>query len=332
MFTKAKPPERTILRTRFTKHDRCDEGARVKAVQMVVFARPELARRQLAAVREYRPDYLLIACDAARPGVEGEAARVSETRNVFETIDWPCHVVRDYLDVNVGPQQRFSSAYEKTTTDVEQAIFFEDDVEIGDGFFDFMDAMLDRYKDTPRVTSISGCSHVRSSLFVRSSYYFSRYPEMWGWAAFRRSFAEVNWNPDPEEVASRLAPYLNRPGDVERWKHVLELVESKAISTWDYQFIVTQLLGDKLSVVPRVALSRNIGFGLSEATHTTIVDPFFARPPRPLQGPIKHPRIVEKAKTLDILRSFGTFPPQQKVYAKLRPVGQRLRERLLNER
>jgi hypothetical protein len=302
----------------------------MRSILVICFNRPAFTRELFEHIKAARPDFLYVAADAARAGRPEEEALVEEVRDVFENITWPCRVVRDYATENMGCKARIISAYERAFEEVDRAIILEDDVLLRPELFDFCDTILDRYADTPKVTSVSGCSHVRSSQFRRSSYYFSRYPEMWGWAAFRRAMTGVNWNPDPQETAERLSHVVRRPDEPQRWAELLQMVDDGKLDTWDYQFIVDAILKGHLTVIPRVPLSRNRGFG-TDSTHTSGAEPFFARPIGMLQSPIRHPGSIHRTAFLDELRSIGTIPPHSKLYTKIRPYAQEVRRRVLRE-
>jgi hypothetical protein len=140
----------------------------------------------------------------------------------------------------------------------------------------------------------------------------------------------VNWDPDPQETAARLAPMIRRADEPQRWAELLRMAETKELDTWDYQYIVDSILKGHLTVIPRVPLSRNRGFGVN-STHTAIHEPFFSRPIGELPLPLNHPKTVRRSAVMDELRSLGTLPPRSPLYAKLRPYGQEIRKRALRE-
>lgn len=302
----------------------------MRSVLIICFNRPALTRRVFEAVREARPEFLYIASDGPRTDRPDDRERCAEVRDTFENIDWPCHVTRDFAETNLGCKQRILSAYERVFDEVDRAVILEDDIIVGPEFFNFCDTMLDRFADTPRITSVAGSSHVRSSRLLRSSYYFSRYPEMWGWAAYRRSFTNVNWDPDPQETAERLQSLIRRRDEPERWRELLQMTRDGRLSAWDYQYIISGILGDRLAVVPRVPLCRNSGFGM-DATHTLCSDALFNRPITTLGQPIRHPKTIKRSAYLDFHRSMGNLVPKSVPYNRVRPYVQEIRRRMLRE-
>lgn len=59
--------------------------------------------------------------------------------------------------------------------------------------------MLERFRDVPQVMHISGDNFLSKDLAVPESYYFSRYPHVWGWATWRRAWQHY----DPEMLEWR---------------------------------------------------------------------------------------------------------------------------------
>lgn len=300
-------------------------------VLFICFNRPHLVRRSFEQLRDAKPAFLYVAADGPRTSRPGEAALCDEVRAVFDDVDWPCHVVRDFAPVNMGCEPRIESALQATFENVDRAIVMEDDLFPQDGFFGFCETMLDRYADQPRVGTIAGSSYVRSSALCRSSYYFSRYPNTLGWGTYKRVIDRVDWHPDLAEITEKLSHVLERKEEGARWAECVEMVYTGRVSTWDYQFVVSQLLARQLAVTPRVSLVTNIGSG-PDATHTPVNDDFFNRPVGAVPEPIRHRRHVRRSVVLDALHSLGAMRPRNKWYSKARPYGQEIRARLIDRR
>ncbi len=75
-------------------------------VALFIFRRPQHTKRVLQSIREYAPPRLYVIADGARPQVAGEAELVIETRRVIDEVDWPCEVITQYAESNLGLRQR----------------------------------------------------------------------------------------------------------------------------------------------------------------------------------------------------------------------------------
>ena len=69
------------------------------AVAFIVFNRPDVTARVLAAIREARPPVLLVIADGPRAERPGEAEKCAQVRELVEAGgDWPCDVRRNYSE------------------------------------------------------------------------------------------------------------------------------------------------------------------------------------------------------------------------------------------
>jgi hypothetical protein len=186
---------------------------------------------------------------------------------------------------------------------VEEAIIVEDDCLPDSTFFQFCEENLERYRNDPRVFQIAGTNHLIPPCDEKTSYGFSKYASIWGWASWRRAWK----NYDPELL-------LWRNADTNRKKSILKEMKlawmeqvywarkfDKILAghdTWDYQWVFACLKNQGLSIVPRINLISNIGFG-PEATHTTTVGTQSEYPIGPTKFPMVHPSSVSASASYD---------------------------------
>ena len=251
-------------------------------VLFIVFRRP--AERVFAAIAAARPPTLFIAADG--PANARDAASCAEVRRIVSQVTWPCEVQTDLSPVNLGCQRRVSSALDWFFGACESGIVL--DCLPAPDFFRFCDAMLERYRDDERVVHVSGETY-RQAALTDSSYSFSKYALIWGWASWRRAWHAfdlrmASW-PAFRQAGSTLALY---DSDDERryWDATFQQMHEGRISTWDYAWIFA-CLAQGLSIHPAVNLVRNIGSG-EGATHMTGASAFSARELGSL-GEIRHP-------------------------------------------
>jgi hypothetical protein len=95
---------------------------------------------------------------------------------------------------------------------------------------------------------------------------------IWGWATWRLEWEQYDGNITGWPNVKRdgvLSENFDNPKMVKYWTNVLDMVyEKRGPDTWDYQWLYLRLITHPLSIVPRVDLIRNIGFG-DDATHTS---------------------------------------------------------------
>src|SRR5688500_4490019 len=142
-------------------------------VIFLAFNRPDLTLRVLERLRAARPPALFVSCDGPRPDRPDDLVRVDAVRAcIREQVDWPCEVVRDFVDVNEGCGRRVSRALDRAFARFEEAIVVEDDCLPHPGFFDFCERLLERYRHDARVMHIGGSNFWGGLHRPRESYVF----------------------------------------------------------------------------------------------------------------------------------------------------------------
>lgn len=270
------------------------------AVLFLVFNRPDVTAKVFAAIRAARPPRLYVAADGPRPERVGEAERSARTRKIATAIDWPCELHTLFRDENLGCKMAVSSAINWFFEHEERGIILEDDCLPTPSFFPFCETLLERYKDDTRVLHIGGTNSLRSASKKNNSYYFSRYVAIWGWASWRRAWAQydVEMGALREVERDGLINQIYVPSAARHFSRLFARVSSGEIDTWDYQWQFTCGL-QGLAIVPDVNLISNLGFG-DDATHTTDTgNPMSRLPVGEIRFPLRHPIAFATDKVRD---------------------------------
>jgi len=277
-------------------------------VAFFIFNRPDVTARVFERIAAARPEKLIVVADGARPSRPGEAEKCAAVRKVVERIDWPCDLHRDYSEANLGCGKRISSGLNAIFGEHERAIILEDDTLPDPTFFAFCDELLERYADDSRILHISGNNFQPASYRIPYSYYFSRYPHLWGWATWRRAwklydFDMKDYTPD----GSRIAGILPDPIERKIWTTNFDQIYHHTFDTWDFQWAYACFKNGGLGINPAVNLVSNIGFG-AEATHTNDTASALAAIRSAAIGPLRHPSEVaidQQADAYTLARIFG---------------------------
>jgi hypothetical protein len=281
-------------------------------VAFIMFNRPKCTRRVFAEIRKARPEKLYLIADGPRPQKNGEAARCAETRQIVERmIDWPCEVHKDYAEQNMGCGQRVPSGLDWVFEQEETAIIMEDDILVDPSFFPFCETMLDRYRHDGRIMQIGGYNRFNYDP-GNSSYFFSRYCDIWGWATWCRAWQKFRaidsaaWEKVKKEnlLVSRCASVK----ETKMRTFVLDDIYSGKLSAWGMRWELAKIMNQGRGIVPSRNLVKNIGFGLA-ASHT--VNPFnrnqFMRV-HTLNQPYLAPSIESHNHEYDALYLKAAFP------------------------
>ena len=240
---------------------------------LIGFNRPELFGQLIARLSETQPSKIYVAIDGPRVGNPTDLEKVTATRDLVNSIDWPCKVETLFQEHNLGCGQGVSAALNWFFAHEERGIILEDDILPKASFFGFCSELLDRYEDDDRVLAISGCNFVPPE-FVTSGgeYRFSRVPHIWGWATWRRSW--VLHDLDISDWRERMPPRKlwevsgHSVSGFIFWRSIFDLMARGAIDTWDMQFVFAGMDRNMLTATANTNLVDNIGWGTS-ATHTS---------------------------------------------------------------
>jgi hypothetical protein len=278
------------------------DGQLQTPVVLIVFNRPTHTGRVCEVIARVKPQRLLIVADAPRPGKPGEDLLCDEARRIATRIDWPCQLDTNFAAHHMGCRDRVVSGLDWVFGLVEEAIILEDDILPDLSFFRFCEEMLVRYRQDSRVSMVAGFNIVQGDLHTNYSYFFSRLTHVWGWATWRRSWSgyDQHLRSWPEIKASGLLQEIfDRPGEVHFWTAIFDKMHNgTGPDTWDYQWGYTNFISNTVSVVPRVNLIENIGFGPS-ATHTGNArnTPDVKR--QAIEFPLVHPPCVLPLRSMD---------------------------------
>jgi hypothetical protein len=291
------------------------------SVAMVVFNRPDVTSRVLEVVRAARPRHLLVVADGPRPSRPDDESRCAAVRALFDRIDWPCEVEREFSPVNLGCRRRVSSGIAWVFSRVEEAIVLEDDCLPHPTFFDFCAQLLDRHREDPRVMAITGDNFQAGRRRGEASYYFSRFMHVWGWASWRRAWRhyDVSLRDWPERRETRwLEEVLGNRRAARNWSAIFDRTSAGEIDTWDYQWVYSIWAAGGLVATPNENLVANIGAG-ADATHT-LASPFIGLPVQAMEFPLVHPAHVAADDDADrfVQRSMFTPTLRARVGATLR--------------
>ena len=242
------------------------------AVLFIVFNRPDTTALVFEKIRAARPQRFYVAADGARRHRSGEQAVADEVRGIATRVDWPCELATLFRAENLGCKRAVSQAIDWFFEHEEEGIILEDDCLPHPDFFSYCAELLQRYRNDERIGLISGTALAdlrREHLsWDREDYVFSRYFSIWGWATWRRAWADydVTINAWSERRDDILALTSNRRlRSIQR--KLFDNVAAGKIDTWDYQVAISTWLNNRLAISPRFNLIENIGFR-ADATHT----------------------------------------------------------------
>lgn len=280
-----------------------------------IWIRPECQRRQFDVIREAKPSVLFLISDGGRTDEEWRA--IFENRRLYDNgIDWSCTVYKMYETENQGMYTEGRRCHELVWSVVDRCAFLEDDVLPSVSFFRYCEEMLERYKDDLRVNVICGMNHLGTWESVQSDYFFSRQGSIWGYAMWKRTYAQYydfGYMQDPY-IMECLHQRTRR--NAKLWDRICGYAQNSNFEGHcpftEYYFELSMYLHSQVQVIPKYNLISNIGCTANAAHSSELkllphgIRRIFNMKTYELQFPLRHaqyvlPDVVYEKKRNEIL-------------------------------
>ncbi len=265
------------------------------AIALIIFNKPDTTAQVFEVIRQIKPPKLLVIADGPRQQHPEDVENCAAARKIIEKIDWDCELLQKISDINLGCKECISTGLDWVFQQVETAIILEDDCLPHPTFFPYCEQLLDKYRHDQRIMTISGNNFQFGRQRTENSYYFSRYPLIWGWATWRRAWQKYDremkhW----VEVrdGNWLQDILDDSTAVKYWTRLFENCYKGNIDSWAFRWTLTSWLQNALTILPNVNLVSNIGFSLAAANTRDIYSPFANHPTQAIEFPLKHPEFM----------------------------------------
>ncbi|MBK8922898.1 MAG: hypothetical protein IPM81_15535 [Saprospirales bacterium] len=174
----------------------------------------------------------------------------------------------------------------------EWGIVLEDDCVPDPAFFPFCSELLIKYQHEEQIMHI-GCSNLLATqtMPTGSSYVFSKFSFVWGWASWRRAWQKMEINLDGLGEFERIGGMRRFLSNAMAREYMLEKFRSTRAgrnNSWAYAWFFSILKNNGLCVVSATNLVENTGIGAG-ATHTTGKNKRAQLRSGPIGFPLAHP-------------------------------------------
>jgi len=292
-------------------------------VVLITFNRPDVTRIVLDRILEAKPSKIYFFNDAPREGNTNDEAMCKAIREMANTIQFDGELLTRFEEKNLGCKGGESTAMTWLFDNEEMGIVIEDDTLPSLEFFQWCKQMLIKYKDDPRVYSITGCNMLNEWKSDKQDYHFAMFGSFWAWAGWQRVWKHYDvdmklWqNPDIRNLVLNYLP--TKELQSLRTREFDRLLEGR-ISTWDFQFCFLHYIHHGLSVVPSKNLVTNIGINREDAVHMKGESPFSDLKHYPINLPVKENSIIVPDLDYDhevIMKAYPwLFEPEEKANKK----------------
>lgn len=276
-------------------------------VLFIILNRKGRALESFRSIKRYQPSRLYIAADGPRKNKIGEDVQCRDTRDaILAEIDWDCEIHTLFRNENVGCGRGVSEAITWMFRTEEYGIINEDDCVVSDSFFLFCEQLLPLYCKDDRIAQINGFDSKYSGN-TSNTYYFTSYPEIWGWATWRRAWENIDFEmsayPQIRKNIWKRFPFVEALIHYLLWNRLYRHIkQGKKIYAWGFQWSIYVFMHHKLCVNPFANLVVNTGFG--EGTNCNNPDTPFAQVQYgKLEFPLQHPQEIRYDSDREKLRS-----------------------------
>lgn len=260
-------------------------------VALLCFNRPTETAKAMERIRAARPPRLHVIADAPRQNRPEDQGLCAEVRKIATQIDWPCDLITDFADQNLGCFRRVSSGLTKAFASSDELIIIEDDCVPNLSFFRFCEILLERFRGDDRVFAISGDNFQAGPPRTPYSYYFSQIFHCWGWASWRQQWQSVDLSMSawPElRDGGWLCDAFGDPSMANYYRQAFEQTYTRKNDSWAYRAALSSLTQGRVNILPNTNLVQNIGFG-EDATHTAARPAHNAPRAGSMNFPLTHP-------------------------------------------
>lgn len=173
------------------------------------------------------------------------------------------------LDKNLGIRKAIPDAISWVFTYHERIIIIEDDVIPTKNFFFFINLMLENYKDSIEIGSISGYTNYIINHYPRNdaiSCRLSIYPESYAWGTWKNRW-DLYCDSSVDRITLKQIYSQTKSTLIAlSWKINFTLVRLNIIDSWAYRWVASLWTNKRLTIVPNENLVTYIG--TEGRTHT----------------------------------------------------------------
>ena len=230
-------------------------------ILLFVYNRPEHTRRCIQSLLKNSlasESNLFIYADGAKDSTQQEA--VNEVRNYIRTIQGFKQITLLERSENWGLARNIIDGVTTQVNRYGKVIVLEDDLVVAPYFLQFMNDVLEVYKDEPKVGHIQACDFTQDSSLP--STFLIKWTGSWGWATWDRAWKY--FNPNGKELLQeleerKLTRIFDFNGKYGFTRMLRRQIEGKN-NSWAIRWNASLFLKDILSLNVGRSLVQNEGF------------------------------------------------------------------------
>tara|TARA_Y100001970_G_C14097091_1_gene783308 strand:- start:310 stop:1233 length:924 start_codon:yes stop_codon:yes gene_type:complete len=233
-------------------------------ILFITYARSKYARKAFDAIKRVKPKNLYFYSNKAPIGNQDLNNNNNKIRGFVDEIDWDCNLRTFFRDKHIQIYTSLFSAIDWVFDNEKKAIIIEEDCVASAVFFDYCEKLLDYYEDESKVWMLSGNNFTPSGNPSDSSFFFSRFAHIYGWASWSDRWKKQDrlmesWD---DEVKKRefLEYFQDKKSAIFFYKNFKNFYKKiERYNPWDYLNWYSMIINKAYCVVPNTNLVSNIG-------------------------------------------------------------------------
>jgi hypothetical protein len=273
-------------------------------IALLTYKRPELTKNIINIILSLKPRKFYIIQDGPkRDFSKNDKTLFNKNKKIILSLNNIKNVSFILFKKNLGLRTVAVEALKEIFLNEEKIIFLEDDTMPDKSFFYFCKLMLKKYNNNKKIFHISGTNQYLGSkddLKIKSSYFFSKYPQFHGWATWKdrwERYYDVNIRLWPKLKNKFLNHILKDKQESRFFKYYLDKIYKNKFSTWDFQWSFALILNNFKTIVPNENLIKNLGY-LYDPTGIG-AKKFRKLEIKKLKFPLKHPQSIKFNESYD---------------------------------
>lgn len=231
-------------------------------IVLFVYKRPAHTRQTVEALQQNplaAKSELIIYSDAARH--EQDALAVREVRQYVHAISGFKSVTVIEQEKNLGLANSVIAGVTEVVNRYGRVIVLEDDLVTAQGFLDYMNRALEKYRDDRQVMQVSGYMFP-VQVHSGTDTFFLPFTTSWGWATWKRAWSVFDADASGYALLKQDAA-LRKSFDLEGaypYFEMLEMQQRRKVDSWAIRWWLSVFLQHGLILYPRISKVFNIGF------------------------------------------------------------------------
>lgn len=231
-------------------------------ILLIIYNRTEETHNLFQIIRKVAPAQLYVAADGHNPNVADDYRHCLATRCVIKP-EWKCDQHNLFLEEHLGKTQMAYQSINWFFENVEEGIVLFDDTLPHTDFFYFCEQLLEKYRNNEDVMHIAGSNFLKKHMDKKTSYYFSAYSYLWGFATWKRAWRDFDLslqNISDEEFNANMSLYIKRNKVRKRWTKIFTILKKHELDYWEFQYNFHIWKKSGFCITPNNNLIQNVGF------------------------------------------------------------------------